>query len=200
MTIFVVSWGKIIDQMALLSYFATVIIWLFQRISRELDKHQLQLVGVSTLCLLLLVVPGLSGVAFASSSQATFSGTARLHVVLANGGGQMSLTVPFSVKVTSGGAGVGTLFLTLGPGLPPPFPSKVTVGGFVATGSISVTEDKASGGGTIAPPQASQDGFGVTMNGGQFQCQNAGFSALSSLGITQMDVHGTVTPGSLVVS
>jgi len=88
----------------------------------------------------------------------------------------MTLTLPFSVVATAGGPGVGTVFLTLGPGLPSPFPSTVTVGGFVATGSITVTDSSASGGGTIAPPEASQEGFGVTVfAGGQFQCQNAGF-------------------------
>ena len=135
-----------------------------------------------------------------SPTTATFSGTARVHVVLANGGGQMTFTVPFSVVATSGGAGVGTLFLTLGPGLPSPFPSSVTVGGTVATGSITVTGDSASGGGTISPPQASQEGFSATPSGGQFQCQNAGFSALTALGIAQMDVHGTVQPGTFVAS
>lgn len=133
---------------------------------------------------------------------ATFSGTATIHVVLVNGG-QMRLTnVPFSVVATALGAGVGTLFLTidLGPN-PLGMPNVVTVGGFVATGTISVTSNSATGGGTIAPPEASQDGFGVTTNsGGQFQCQNVGFSALLSMGIRQMHVHGSVSAGSLVTS
>ncbi len=64
-----------------------------------------------------------------------------------------------------------------------------------------VTSRSVSGGGTIAPPQASLDGFGVTEeSGGQFQCQNAGCSALASSGIIQMDVHGTVAPGVLKIS
>jgi len=107
--------------------------------------------------------------------------------------------VPFSVVVTPGGSGVGTLFLTL-VNLPPPF-GTVTVGGTVATGSIKITSTSATGGGTIAPPQASLDGFGVTsQSGGQFECQNAGFSALLSLGIRQMDVHGEVPAGALIVT
>ncbi len=147
------------------------------------------------LAMLLFGVP-----AYATTpTTATFTGTARIHVVFANGGGQMILNLPFSVKATAGGAGVGTLFLTIF-GLPSPFPNPITVGGFVATGTITVTGDSASGGGTISPPQASQEGFSVTTNGGQFQCQNAGFSALSSLGISQMDVHGTVAAGSLVIT
>jgi hypothetical protein len=134
-----------------------------------------------------------------SPTTATFSGTANIHIVLIDGG-QMTLSEPFSVTTTAGGAKVGTLFLTIGPGLPLPFPSTVTVGGTVATGRITVSSNSATGGGTIAPPQASQDGFGVTASGGQFQCQNAGFSALQSMGIRQMDVHGTVQPGSLTTT
>jgi hypothetical protein len=154
----------------------------------------------TTVIAFLLALLSLAAPAYASSpTTATFSGTARVHVVLVDGA-QMTLTLPFNVTATAGGAGVGTLFLTVGPGLPSPFPSSVTVGGFVATGRITVTSDSATGGGTIAPPQASQDGFGVTAGGGQFQCQNAGFSALLSMGIRQMDIHGTVQPGSLTIT
>ena len=133
-----------------------------------------------------------------SPSTATFSGTATIHIVEVDGT-QMTLTRPFRVVATAGGAGVGTLLLTVY-SLPAPF-GTVTVGGTIATGSIAITSSSATGGGTIAPPEPSQDGFGVTASsGGQFQCQNAGFSALLGLGIRQMDVHGTALPGSLMTS
>ena len=154
---------------------------------------------MGTIALASVLMLGISPPAFASTTTATFSGTAKVHLVLVDGG-QMTISgVPFSVVVTAGGAGVGTLFLTL-VNLPPPF-GTVTVGGLVASGLIIVTPGSTHGGGTIAPPQASQDGFGVTwQSGGQFQCQNAGFSALLGIGIRQMDVHGTVPAGALIVS
>ncbi len=135
----------------------------------------------------------------ASPSTAKFSGIASVHLVFLDGT-QAALSAPFSVLATAGGPGAGTLFLTL-TGLASPFPASVTVGGAVASGLISVATNAAIGGGTLAPPQPSQEGFAVTVqSGGQFQCQNAGFSALLSMGIRQMDVHGTVAPGTLVVS
>jgi hypothetical protein len=154
--------------------------------------------ALPTTAVILLTLLSFTVPAYASSrTTATFSGTARIHEVFVDGT-QVRFTVPFSVTATAGGPGVGTLFLTL-TGLPLPFPSSLRVGGFVATGSITVTSDSTSGGGTIAPPQASQEGFGVTFSaGGQFQCQNAGFSALK--GLRQMDVHGSVAPGVLVTS
>lgn len=143
------------------------------------------------------------GAAASPATAATFSGTATIHLVFMHGAGTMTFQAPFSVTVAAGGPAVGRLFLTVtSPMLIQLFHTNtVTVGGFVATGSIVVSAGSASGGGTIAPPEASLDGFGVTgMAGGQFQCQNAGFTALTMFGIQQMDVHGTVGPSNLMIS
>ena len=151
--------------------------------------------------------------ALASPTTATFSGFASVHVVVRIlGTGQIVTvsfsSVPFTVITTSGGPGVGTIRLIV-----PKFgmnqgPDPV---GF---GMISVTATRTSGGGTLhnmVTGYMSQEGFGVNMLGGQFQCQNTGRSAgvvdafMSGMFGTpvdtiQMDLHGAVLAGSLSVS
>lgn len=139
----------------------------------------------------------------ASPAMASFSGNATVHLVGKDAGGNvvnMRLTdVPFAVVVTDGGPGVGTITLTI---------LGLTLGPDpVGVGQIKVT-DKARGGGTLDNPVTgymSQFGFGVTRNGGQFQCQNTGRSAavvspFMGLTVLQMDVHGTVQADSVVIT
>jgi hypothetical protein len=63
-----------------------------------------------------------------------------------------------------------------------------------------------TGGGVVGGPPGltSQLGFGATQYGGSFQCVMAGRSGGFPFGpwteITQMEVHGDVAPGSLVIN
>ncbi len=161
---------------------------------------------------ILLLAPS----AFASPSSATFGGAGTTHVVaeVVSSGQIITMDIPttFTVDVTPGGPGVGTIALTIT--LTPLGITMKADGGAndpVGTGLITVTSDSASGGGTLdntVTGYESQFGFGVTSNdglvSGQFQCQNTGRSAsimdvpLSGLlgaqvDVLQMTVHGTVS-------
>lgn len=180
------------------------------------------LVVVGLLALLTVAAFGFINPAYASSTTtATFSGTSRMHVVvrfLTNGAiANMHIPSTFSVTLTPGGPGVGTIALTVIFSFGGKTIAFAADGGAhdpVGTGQILVSSAEANGGGTLFNPATgymSQFGFGVTANsGGQFQCQNTGRSAsvmdgpLSMLfgtpvDVLQMDVHGTVAAGNLVV-
>ncbi|MDG6933669.1 MAG: hypothetical protein JRN68_03120 [Nitrososphaerota archaeon] len=153
--------------------------------------------------------------AFAAPTSATFEGTGSTHVVakVISTGEIVTLNIPtsFTVTVTPGGPGVGTLALTI---TLEGITTMAADGGAhdtVGTGQIRITATSVTGGGTLnnnPTGYMSQFGFGVTsQNGnveGQFQCQNTGRSAsvmdmpLSMLlgeqvDVLQMTVHGTVT-------
>ncbi len=150
-----------------------------------------------TLTLLLATLATLASPVFASPTTATFSGTATIHIVLADGTQIILSNVPYSVTFTAGGDGVGTLSLNV------PSLSISGLGGFLATGEVTVTSDHASGGGTIAPPHPSQFGFTASSSGGQFECLAAGFSAPANNGgpaIRQFIMHGSITPGTFSTS
>jgi hypothetical protein len=151
--------------------------------------------------------------ASASPTTATFSGLASVHVVvrILNTGEIVTVSfsnVPFTVVATAGGSGVGTIKLIV-----PKFGMNQGPDP-VGTGMISVTADGTSGGGTLhnmVTGYMSQEGFGVSMVGGQFQCQNTGRSARvvdafmsgmfgTPVDTIQMDLHGAVPAGSLSVS
>ncbi len=145
--------------------------------------------------LALITLVSLASPVFASSrTTATFSGTANIQIVLTDGTHTTLSDVPYSVTFSAGGAGVGTLSLNV------PSLGITALGGFLATGKVTVTSSDASGGGTIAPPNPSQFGFTASSSGGQFECLAAGFSAPVGIGIRQFIMHGTVTPGTFSVS
>ncbi len=142
--------------------------------------------------LLTTAIPGAT-----AASAATFSGFASLHVVGKTDSGAlvaMSMSgVPYHVAITSS----SMTLVAMG----------MTMGGPVASGAISISASRASGGGVLGGSTPSQMGFVATTTGGQFQCLMAGFSAGFSLtmdGMTltiiQMDVHGAVAPGSYLAS
>ncbi len=141
-----------------------------------------------------LLMATLASPVFASPTTATFLGTARIHIVFTDGTQTTFSDVPYSVTFTAGGAGVGTLSLDV------PSLGITALGGFLATGEVTVTSSDASGGGTIAPPNPSQFGFTASSSGGQFECLAAGFSAPVGIGIRQFIMHGTVTPGTFSTS
>ncbi len=147
-----------------------------------------------TLTLLLATLATLASPVFASPTTATFSGTAMIDIVFTDGTRTRLSDVPYSVTFTAGGAGVGTLSLNV------PSLGITALGGFLATGEVTVTSSQASGGGTIAPPTPSQFGFTASSSGGQFECLAAGFSAPVGIGIRQFIMDGTVTPGTFSTS
>jgi hypothetical protein len=155
---------------------------------------------VTAVTLLMIVQFAVPVFASSSPATATFSGTARVHIVGKDASGEivtMSLpSVGFAVTVTNGGAGVGTLMLSV-PGM-----SMIMGPDPVGSGRINVFADKAAGGGNTA---MSQFGFTVSPSGGEFQCLMAGRSAgagdmMMGMEVLQMDVHGTVTAGSLTIT
>lgn len=175
--------------------------------SSGIPGHVLAAVSLAILPLLLLAPS-----AFASPSSATFSGAGTTHVVakVVSSGQIVTMDIPttFTVVVTPGGPGVGTIALTIT--LTPLGITMQADGGAhdpVGTGLITVSSDSATGGGTLsntATGYESQFGFGVTSDGGQFQCQNTGRSGsvmdgpLSGLlgtqvDVLQMTVHGAVS-------
>ncbi len=136
-----------------------------------------------------------------ASSSATFAGAATIHVVGTTASGMLvqvdMSSVPYVVDATP-----STLTLTL-PTL------GMSVGGPVVSGAISIGPSRAFGGGIIGGVTPSQMGFTASPSGGEFQCQNAGFTAgfiltLPNNGptvtIIQMDVHGAVTSGTYVLA
>lgn len=150
---------------------------------------------------LLFALVQFAGPADAQPSSAEFIGVGTVYEVGKNPDGSVVAfhiqKVPFKVFVTDGGPGAGTLWLwiDLGEGLFATSPSPQVVD----TGLIKVTNERASGGGTLGGP-ASQLGFSVTSQGGQFQCQFAGSFAAhfvrAGILVIQSDIHGTVTPGT----
>ena len=77
----------------------------------------------------------------------------------------------------------------------------------VVTHPVSTASNPvAAGGGVVAGPLGltSQLGFGATAAGGSFQCVMAGRSGGFPFGpwseVLQMEVHGDVTPGSLIIN
>jgi hypothetical protein len=161
----------------------------------------LSLIASSLVVASLVLLPTFSGVAFGSPNQANFTGTAFIHLIGKDASGnvvnQRLTDVSFSVTLNAGGPGVGTMTLNI-PGM--------VIPGTVATGQIIVTNDRASGGGTLSNEMmGSQFAFAVNeKNGGQFHCLMAGFSGGFAFGglvrVLQMDVHGTVPTGALVLS
>lgn len=155
-------------------------------------RHPILIVPFVTLVLAAAALPW----GAAEATPATFSGLAFIHIVGKTSDGtviQASLShVPYAVAVTP-----STLTLSL-PGL------GITVGGPVASGHISISPSRASGGGTLGGSTPSQMGFVASSGGGEFQCLNAGFSAGfpftlpggTDVTIIQMDVHGVVSPGT----
>ncbi len=84
-----------------------------------------------------------------------------------------------------------------------------TVVGWVALAlpvAAAASDARAVGGGVVDGPLGltSQLGFGATSDGGSFQCVMAGRSRGFPFGpwkeVLQMEVHGDVTPGSLVIN
>ncbi len=150
--------------------------------------------------ILLLALPSIPSVAFASSNQASFTGTASVHLVGKDSTGKvvnMMLTgVSFTGTVKPGGPGVGSMDLNL--------LGIMDIPGVVATGHIVMTSNRVSGGGTeTVAPMGSQFALSVSTSGGQVQCLMAGFSAgfeFSGLTVLQMDVHGTVPAGALTIT
>ena len=161
---------------------------------RALRAASFSLMGVA-----LLVLSSFSGVTFASSSQASFTGTASVHLIGKDAGGKvvnvMLTGVSFTGTVRPGGPGVGSMDLNL--------KGIMDIPGTVATGQIVMTRDRVFGGGTEAvAPMGSQFALSVSTSGGMVQCLMAGFSAgfeFGGLTVLQMDVHGTVPAGALTI-
>jgi hypothetical protein len=160
----------------------------------------MRMASVLLIGVLFLVLPNLSGVTFASGNTASFAGSASVHLVGKDSSGKvvnMMITgVSFTGTVKPGGPGVGSMDLNL--------LNIMDIPGVVATGRIVMTSDRVSGGGTESvAPMGSQFALSASTSGGQVQCLMAGFSAgfeFGGLTVLQMDVHGTVPAGSLVVS
>ncbi len=158
-----------------------------------------RVVFVSLIAVMFLVVPSFGGVTFASSNQASFAGTASVHLVGKDSEGKvvnvMLAGVSFTGTAKPGGPGVGSMDLNL--------LNIMDIPGTVATGQIAMTSNSVSGGGTLAvAPMGSQFALSVSTSGGQVQCLMAGFSAgfeFGGLTVLQMDVHGTVPAGALTI-
>lgn len=166
----------------------------------DLEVRGIRALSVSLIGILLFALPSISTVAFASSNHASFAGTASVHLVGKDSAGKVVNTeldgVSFTGTVKPGGPGVGSMDLNL--------LGIMDIPGVVATGRIVMTSSGVHGGGTEAvPPMGSQFALSVSTSGGMVQCLMAGFSAgfeFGGLTVLQMDVHGTVPAGSLVVS
>ncbi len=177
----------------------------------------------AAVCGLLLVSSfALTPLVHASSpTTATFSGTAKIHLVvkILSSGDIVNVAIPstFTVKATPGGHGVGTLALALTftmNGMTIHLSADNGAGDPVGTGQVIITSSQATGGGTLSNTVSgymSQFGFAVSASGGQFQCQNTGRSAgvmdgpMSMLlgtpvDVHQMDVHGTIPAGGLAIA
>jgi hypothetical protein len=165
----------------------------------DLEVPKAGALSVSLIGILLLALPSISSVVLASSNQATFSGTASVHLVGKDSTGKivtmMLAGVSFTGTVKPGGPGVGSMDLNL--------LNIMDIPGVVATGRIVLTSNSVSGGGTEAvAPMGSQFALSVSARGGQVECLMAGFSAgfeFGGLTVLQMDVHGTVPSGDLTI-